>query len=680
MGIGALGDDLCDPEFPWNCYMLPIPSGPDPNSPTRILGAGWDQGCSDPTELWGTEAAGRVVDLSGSSNVEIACLEITDHLGCVESHPKPSLRCDDTELSHGNWAAVGIYAEDSANVLLRNLNIHGLARAGIQAGRLSDWTLEDIRIAGNGWRGWDGDIPDTDDSNSGRLAFRRWTVEWNGCNETWPGGNPGGCWGESDEDHGDGVRTGDTVGTWVIEDSAFLHNTSDGLNLVHLLPGGSVEIRRTKAEGNAGNQIKTSGPTTIENSIVVGNCAFFEGQPFTFDVDNCRALGNALSLELGRGDLVTVVNSTVTGQGDCLVSADCAAGTDGSESVLLLNNIFQGQERFLSYGERTCLAFADACLPGPFEFDYSVIADVKDGDCPGANDICNVAAGLADTGMRKFDAHLLPESPAIDSGLPVGGLIPTDDFDGAARPIRNGVDRGAYESTAIPADEEQVCREEIRKRLTNFFKRSLPAMQQCVDRVNSGLGQPPCPDAEATDVIARAASQIDPERMEEKCPGEVLARMTLGGECNGATAPELVTCLLAEANTAIDALIAAEYSYPGGALTSPDQQTCQATIAKRLGTLYSIKRLNLFNGCLEKRDKGSVAFCLDVLSQERLDRIRRRVERRVARKCTDDLIEQLQGAGGFGGGCASATGVSELVACEIAVHDTETDRLVAIVP
>jgi hypothetical protein len=679
MGLNAPGAELCDAEAPRTCHMLPIPSGADPNSPTRVLGSGWDQGCAEPPELWGAEATDRIIDLTGSSHVEVACLELTDHRGCVVSHPKSSLSCDDTGPSYGDWAATAIYAEDSTGALLRNLNIHGLASAGIQAARLSDWTLEDVRIAANGWRGFDGNIGGTD-SNSGQLTFRRWTVEWNGCSETWPGGNPGGCWGESDGDQGVGVRIGESMGTWVIEDSAFLHNTSDGLNLSQLLPGASVQIRRTKAEGNAGNQIRISAPTTIENAIVVGDCGFFEGQPFTFAVENCREQGNALALELEQGHAVTVVNSTITGEGNCLLSAGCTATADGSESVVVLNSIFQGQEQFVTPGEKTCLAFADACPADPFEIDYSIIADLKSGGCPGANDICNGTAGLANAQINKFDAHLLPQSPAIDSGLPVGGLVPADDFDGTARPMRNGVDRGAYESAVIPVHEEQVCRDEIRKRLTDFFRRSLPAMQECIDRVNRGEDQPPCPDGEAAEAIAQAASELDPEHMEAKCPSEVLATMTLGGECNGALAPDLVPCLLEEGMAAVETLISAEYSSPDGVLTSSEQQTCQATLAKRLGTLYAVKRLKLFNGCLKKRDRGSVGSCLDSVSQVRLDRIRKRVARRISRMCTDDLIVELQGGGGFGGGCASSTSVSDLVACEVAAHDSETDRLVEIVP
>jgi len=676
MGIEAPGDDLCESTYPWDCRMSPVPSGPDADHPTRILGAGWDQGCTDAPELWGAERADSILDLTGASHVEVACLELTDHLGCAEFHPKPSLRCERESPPYGDWASVGIYAQDAADVVLRNLNIHGFGSTGVHAGRLADWTVEDVRIAGNGWVGWDGDILGSD-SNSGNLTFRRWTVEWNGCSETWPGGNPSGCWSQTAGGYGDGVGTGYTLGDWVIEDSAFLHNTSDGLDLLYLLPGASVTIRRTRAEGNAGNQIKTSGPASIENVVIVGNCAFFDGRPYTYDVDNCRALGNALSLSLGQGDLATVVNSTITGQGDCLVLASCGQESDGSESVVLLNNIFQGQEEFLSPTDDTCLAFADACVADPFEFDYSVITGVKHGVCPGENDICGGSAGLADARIHKFDAHLTAGSPAIDSGLGVGGLIPAEDIDGTVRPVRNEVDRGAYETLLIPTRDEQVCRKEIRKRVTNFFKSSVQALQRCVTNVNDGAGTPPCPDAETIAAIDLAASKIDPDRLGRKCPPDVLETMTFAGSCAGADLEQLATCMVTETRARVDAVIDVEYAQPDAELATPEQQTCQSTIAKQLKS-YAVKRLNLLKRCLNKQDRGVVASCLDAVSQVRVARVAKRVTARLDRKCTDTLIQELQAAGGFGGTCAGVGSVSDLTACELAEHDAATDQVIGI--
>ncbi len=445
MGYGAPGADSCEASWAWDCYMSAIPSGPDPANRTRVLGAGWDTGSPIPPELWGTERAQFILNLTDAGNVEVGWLEVTDHSGCVEFH-SGGLACDRDSPPFGDWAATGLYAEDSANVHLHDLNIHGLADQGVLAGRLSDWTIEDVRLAGNGWAGWNGDL-DGGDSNSGTLLFQHWTVEWNGCGETWPGGQPAGCWAQTAGGYGDGVGTGATQGQWVIEDSAFLHNTSDGLDLLYAQAGASIEIRRTIAEGNAGNQIKTAGPAAIENSIIVGNCGYFDGQPFTFNVDNCRALGNALSVDLMAGDEVTVVNSTLTSEGDCLVVADARGNPVGTESIRLRNNIFQGQTDFLQPTQDTCLVYEETFPGDPFDVDYSLIADVKDDSCPGPNDICGVPPGLASTAIDAFDAHLLSGSAAIDAGTTSDA--PGDDFDGQPRDAVPDI--GAYEwGAAVP--------------------------------------------------------------------------------------------------------------------------------------------------------------------------------------------------------------------------------------
>lgn len=436
MGYAAPGADACDAGGAYGCHMPPIPSGPDPAHPTRILGDS-----QHPPELWGAERPWFILNLTGSSNVEIAYLEITDHSGCVEFH-SGGLACARDNPPYGDWASAGLRAEDSANVYLHHLDIHGLADRGVLAGRLTDWTVEDVRIAGNGSAGWDGDIAGSD-SNSGTLTFRRWTVEWNGCGETWPGGQPAGCWGQSAGGYGDGVATGESGGHWVIEDSLIRYNTSDGLDFLYIrAPGSSIEIRRTKVEGNAGNQVKNyRGPFALENSILVGNCGFFEGQPFTHNVDHCRALGDALALGLTAGDQVTVTNNTFTSEGDCLVTAECYGGCNGSERARLRNNLFQGQTDFLQPDEPTCLIYQETFPASPFDVDYSLVNGVKDDLCPGAHDICGVGLGLVSAAVDSFDAHLLLGSAAINAGLI--SAAPPDDFDGRARDAQPDI--GAYE-------------------------------------------------------------------------------------------------------------------------------------------------------------------------------------------------------------------------------------------
>jgi Right handed beta helix region len=356
-----------------------------------------------------------VLDLRGSSNVEIGCLEITDHSDCVEFHVDPALRCQRDRAPFGRWAAAGIAAANSHDVWLHDLDIHGLAGRGLLAGGLRDWTVERVKILGNGWAGWDGDIGAAS-SNSGAIVLRNVEVGWNGCSQAWPTRRTQGCWAQEAGGYGDGLGTAKTGGRWLIEDSRFHHNTSDGLDLLYLdgKPGSSVTLRRVFANANAGNQIKTRGAAVIEDSVVVGNCFYFDRRDAMTDGDQCRALGNALSIGLVPAQPVLIRHNTITGEGDCLI---LTGGGDATTRVVVQDNVLVGQldrraNRQGNPGELTCGHYADNSR-AQVAFEGNVFWNLKGHTCPFGNR-CLGNPELTDMGLANFDATPLPGSPVID--------------------------------------------------------------------------------------------------------------------------------------------------------------------------------------------------------------------------------------------------------------------------
>lgn len=449
VGPGAPGAARCGAKgAPPGCELAPVPSGLSPDRPTRILGAGWDSGCSAPPTLSGVGGIGRVLGLEGSSHVQVACLELTDRSACVAGHTGGH-SCKDRPGE--GWAAYGVRAHDSRHVTLRYLDIHGLADGGVLAGRLEDWTLEDVRIAGNGWVGWNGDLGEKGSANRGRMAFRRVTIAYNGCAETFPEGKPTGCWAQSAGGYGDGMGTGETGGDWLLEDCRVTSNTSDGIDLLYHTLGGEVVVRRMLAEGNAGNALKTAGNTLVESSLLTGNCGAFDRKPHTHRVDHCRAGGNTLALALTPGARATVLSSTLYGEGDALITVGPRGqeACSGGEALELRNNVFMGDQEFGHSKDWAGLLHVEGCPGLTIEAGHN-LADTVKGRCNlGEGDVCE-AALLNGWVEGRFDPTPRSGSPAIDSAT---GLHPKQGpLDLARNPRVQGqaMDRGAMEPPPAP--------------------------------------------------------------------------------------------------------------------------------------------------------------------------------------------------------------------------------------
>jgi len=402
IGYGAPGtadNKACYAAGAWDCMAAPVPPGPSAQRPTRILGAGYDKGCAKPPQWWGTERVGSVLDLRGSSNVEVACLEITDHSDCIEFHchggecrgPKSEVAaCERDKPPFGPWASVGIRAADAHDVVLRDLDIHGLAHTGILAGRIRDWRIERVRIRANGWVGWDGDIGTDDSSNAGTLRFSDVEIAWNGCGERYPGGAIFGCWAQEEGGYGDGLGTARTGGDWSFERMRVHDNTSDGIDLLYADGSGRVSVRDSQLWNNAGNQLKVHGSTEVAGSTLVGSCAAARGRGQMKEADLCRAEGNALVVGIGKGQHARIEHSDLRGAGDCVLEFGCAgADCRTGSSVAVSGSVIAALDVDAAH-KPACMAWIEPELRGAaITFRGNRVHGLRKGNCPAGASACS---------------------------------------------------------------------------------------------------------------------------------------------------------------------------------------------------------------------------------------------------------------------------------------------------
>ncbi len=150
------------------------------------------------------------------------------------------------------------------------------------------------------------------------------------------------------------------------------------------------------------------------------------------------------------GEQVSIVNSTIYGQGDGLVGGGPREGfqCDGSETLTGLNNVFLGDEDFFDSGDITFIFYTEGCSDLTFEGDYSIAYNVKNIEAPYVSPLYPSDHNLLEdpmlAGPFSGDAYgmtLTSGSPAIDAGT--SSDAPPDDFDGLTRD--STPDMGAYE-------------------------------------------------------------------------------------------------------------------------------------------------------------------------------------------------------------------------------------------
>lgn len=418
----------CFESWTYDCYFEPLNDGTSDNY-IKILGEGWDSGCTNPPQLWGNASTDRVLNLDGSDYVEINCLEITDHEECRQSGSGnlcPS--------GGGASGRDGISAWNNQSLILKNINVHGMARNALQFGKGTDVLIEDSYFNGAdaGWKA-DHQFHPGDNSFSGTNIIRRSKFNWNGCVESYPFtsyDSMESCCGENAScGNSEGWTFAKTQGNFIIEDSEASYNVMEGIDLLYKTDG-YTKIINSSFNFNGGNAVKVGGEAFFHNNQVYHKCDYHNSLSLNDGVNgvvSCRAGGDAVVLLLRdatqAGESMEVIGNTISTNGNYHLSGGTTAGTDycdGTEQFIVRNNVFKAFTTAALGGGEPSFYYSNACtLATEIDEDYNVIYGMKNNStvCTGANSICTDPKLTLMNDGDSFDFELQSDSPAIGAAV-----------------------------------------------------------------------------------------------------------------------------------------------------------------------------------------------------------------------------------------------------------------------
>jgi hypothetical protein len=447
----------------------PPPSG-TANQHTRILGENYAscQSQTARTQLHGGAGVGAVLALSGSSYVDVACLDITDFSACGRSNQTKA--CENSDGANiEDYASNGIILNNhSTHITLTDVRLHGLAGAGMYGSPGDGFLATDLFILGNANSGWNAD-DNSGTTGIGSMLVQNFNISWNGCAEEYPIVDPlpyGDCTDQSSGGYGDGFGTATVASSapgWQVhfDQGVASYNTQDGLDALHIGgPGSTMTDTRVLAYGNEGQQLKVGGATaTIQNSVIVGNCEAMTqgpipGTPTGFGsrlAAPCRAGDTAVAINVTPGDPAAFQNNTVYEAGSIGLEVEYATSDIGPTNTLKYNNnVFVG---FFNAGNQAnaTMIFSSTDLnmltnPGASWTNNATFGQRANWTCPHAgesNAICS-DPGLIDETYHTYGyGNMAPTSGSIllGAGVAIPGI--TVDYNGQTRPTPPSI--GAYE-------------------------------------------------------------------------------------------------------------------------------------------------------------------------------------------------------------------------------------------
>jgi len=463
MGYGTPGAESCKSNYTYACVLDAYTGRYLPNNIT-ITGANGGL-CPSMPVLWGSGHQQDLIDVTNTSGITISCLELTDHATCTEwntnykagvvaicsNSPPTNLGAQDGIEVYNTPTGPSPGTRHTNNLILTNVYIHGFTHDGIHVGGLTGTTILDhVEICCNAESGWDGDIGEGGtSSNSGTILIKNSGIDWNGCSENYPAvGTMATCVAAEQGGYGDGLGTYATGGNWRFINDHFLHNTSDGLDLLYADGTGSVFVDRVTSEFNLSQQVKVNGPGTVQNSVINGDCSEFTGMG-PVPAERCRALGNAVELDNNAANqTLTFQNNTVTGNGDCLIDSGPGSGAVGgfdpvsSDVLNIKSNILLGQVSYLGKngGAYTC-GFYTSGVP-TVNFTSNILWHYRNNTC--GNGLTCVDPLLKNETGASFDATPLTGSPAL------GATTACTTVDWGSQTRGNPCTIGAIETTTTP--------------------------------------------------------------------------------------------------------------------------------------------------------------------------------------------------------------------------------------
>lgn len=455
----------CNVNWQYDCHAQPVPSG-TAATPTRIMGANYANcsgGISAP-QLWGSGGSGSVLNLTGSSNVLVECLEITDHSNCIKNHPVSTIKC---VSGTGAWASNGLINTDgkaddirSTNITLNDVYVHGMAQYGALVGNVSNLVVSNSRFIANGLGGWSTDLAPARSESNGVNTFTNVEIAYNGCTENYPAVTIYGCWGQETGGYGDGFgsasssqpgsawisatdpATDGDKGSWTFTNVLAHDNTQDGLDFLHADQAAVVTYDHVDSERNAGNQLKASGTATVTNSTVNAACSAFVGQGSMVgnnsaggqtSGDNCRAGGDAIVFSLNPGRTMTMQHNTVLSQGNCILTIADISGTtkstgDATSKVIVKDNALIGLPGwdFAPTVKQSCLYYWNASTTGQYVANLLMTNNVSwntNGAPPSGNTVADPL--LTNETLAGFNPTPLSNSPLLgkaSDGTNIGAI------------------------------------------------------------------------------------------------------------------------------------------------------------------------------------------------------------------------------------------------------------------